>query len=235
MEKDRVLVKDVVFPVFQMKEDFKQSRLIKYMEDESIPASKRLNWLPYFTYFANSFSDINNYILPYEKPANEFEEQINSHAATDAEHNSLINKDMRNLQDKLKDFTFADCLEFLWNDNIKKSRLVAYEIANLTQMASNPLVRYCLIRVIEELGNTFFLVSHNCTAGAIESNYFGNVHLGYEPGHLHGCDPEKFESQTLTVEEAETARYVMQKCYDLFFDMIEEMYDRVQENRFDFD
>jgi hypothetical protein len=27
----------------------------------------------------------------------------------------------------------------------------------------------------------------------------------------------------------------MQKCYDLFFDMIEEMYDRVQENRFDFD
>ena len=42
MDKDKVLVKDVVFPVFQMKEDFKQSRLIKYMEDESIPASKRL-------------------------------------------------------------------------------------------------------------------------------------------------------------------------------------------------
>jgi len=102
-------------------------------------------------------------------------------------------------------------------------------------MASNPLVRYCLIRVIEDLGNTFFLVSHNGTAGAIESNYFGNVHLGYEPGHLHGCDPEKFESQTLTAEEAGTARYVMQKCYDLFFDMIEEMYDRAQENKFDFD
>ena len=43
MGKDKVLVKDVVFPVFQMKEDFKQSRLIKYMEDDSIPASKRLN------------------------------------------------------------------------------------------------------------------------------------------------------------------------------------------------
>jgi len=235
MEKDRVLVKDVVFPVFQMREDFKQSRLIKYMADESVPASKRLNWLPYFTYFANSFSDINNYILPYKEPANEFEEQINSHAATDAEHNSLINKDMRNLQDKLKNFTFADCLEFLWNDNIKNSRLVAYEIANLAQMATNPLVRYCLIRVIEELGNTFFLVSHNCTAGSIESNYFGDVHLGYEPGSLHGCDPKIFESETLTAEEAETARYVMQKCYDLFFDMIEEMYDRAQENRFDFD
>ena len=106
------------------------------------------------------------------------------------------------IQDKLKDFTFADCLEFLWNDNIKKSRLVAYGIANLTEMASNPLVRYCLIRVIEELGNTFFLVSHNCTEGVIESNYFGNVHLGFEPGYLHGCDPEKFESQTLTAEEA---------------------------------
>ncbi len=56
MKKNKVLVKDVVFPVFQMREDFKQSRLIKYMEDESIPASKRLNWLSYFT---NSFSDIN--------------------------------------------------------------------------------------------------------------------------------------------------------------------------------
>ena len=55
MEKEKVLVKDVVFPVFQMKEDFKQSRLIKFMEDESIPASKRLNWLPYFTYFAIHF------------------------------------------------------------------------------------------------------------------------------------------------------------------------------------
>ncbi len=71
--------------------------------------------------------------------------------------------------------------------------------------------------------------------GTIESNYFGSVHLGYEPGHLHGCDPEKFESQTLTSEEAETARYVMHKCYDLFFDMIEEMYDRAQEDKFDFD
>jgi len=235
MDNDKVLVKDVVFPVFQMKKDFMQSRLIKYMQDESIPASKRLNWLPYFAYFANSFSDINNYILPYENPANELEEQINSHAATDAEHNSLINKDMRNLQDKLKDFTFADCLEFLWNDNLKNSRLVAYGIANLTQLASSPLVRYCLIRVIEELGNTFFLVSHNCTVGKIESNYFGNVHLGFEPGHLHGCDPEKFENQTLTTKEAEIAKFVMQKCYDLFFDMIEEMYDRALENKFDFD
>ncbi len=61
MDKDTILVKDVVFPVFQMKGDFRQSRLIKYMEDESIPASGRLYWLPYFAYFANSFSDINNY------------------------------------------------------------------------------------------------------------------------------------------------------------------------------
>jgi hypothetical protein len=44
-----------------------------------------------------------------------------------------------------------------------------------------------------------------------------------------------FESETLTAEEVETARYVMQKCYDLFFDMIEEMYARAQENKFDFD
>ncbi len=39
MTEEIILVKDVVFPVFQMREDFKQSRLIKYMEDESIPAS----------------------------------------------------------------------------------------------------------------------------------------------------------------------------------------------------
>ncbi len=94
-------------------------------------------------------------------------------------------------------------------------------------------MRYCLIRVIEELGNTFFLISHNCTVGKLESNYFGDIHLGFEPGHLHGCDPEKFENQTLAAEEAETARYVMQKCYDLFFDMIEEMYERALEKRFD--
>ncbi len=55
-DREKILVKDVVFFVFQMREDFKQSRLIKYMEDESIPASKRLNWLSYFT---NSFADIN--------------------------------------------------------------------------------------------------------------------------------------------------------------------------------
>ncbi len=60
-----------------------------------------------------------------------------------------------------------------------------------------------------------------------------NVYLGYEYG-IHGCDPEKLESQTLTDEEAETVRYVMRKCNDLFFEIIEEMYDRALENRFDF-
>ncbi len=73
-----------------------------------------------------------------------------------------------------------------------KSRLVAYGMVNLTEMATGQLARYCLIRVIEKQGNTFFLISHNRTAGAIESNYFGDIHLGYEPGGLHDCDPEMF-------------------------------------------
>ena len=34
MDKDTILVKDIVFPVFQMKGDFRQSRFIEYMEDE---------------------------------------------------------------------------------------------------------------------------------------------------------------------------------------------------------
>lgn len=93
--------------------------------------------------------------------------------------------------------------------------------------------------MIEELGNEFFQVSHACSVRGQPSRYFGDIHLGYEPGHLHlAPKPNEalelaaaFESQPLAPDEAEHAWSIMQRCHDLFCVMVEQVYERAAEDR----
>lgn len=227
--------------VATLRASFAQNRLIRHMHDASIPASERLDWAHYFAYFANAFSDINRYILPYAEPRDEFERLINAHAAEDAEHNGLIVRDMRlpHFAAKFGDWRFADCLEFLWSDSLAATRLIAYGIAGLAAEATEPRLRYCLIVVIEELGNEFFEVSHQCDIRGQASGYFGDVHLGFEPGHLHLAPrssealqlAEVFEQQPLDPAQAELAWSIMQRCHDLFVTMVEQVYELAAADR----
>lgn len=234
-------VASVARRVVTLRASFAENPLIRHMHDASIPVTERLDWAHYFAYFANAFSDINRYILPYADPRNELERLINSHSAEDAEHNGLIVRDMRlpYFADKLGQWRFADCLEFLWSDALAATRLIAYGIAGLATEAIDPRLRYCLIVVIEELGNEFFEVSHRCNIRGSASGYFGEVHLGFEPGHLH-LAPQRsdalqlaaaFEQQPLDAVQAELAWSIMRRCHDLFVAMVEQVYELAAADR----
>ncbi|MBO3458025.1 hypothetical protein G7B40_034390 [Aetokthonos hydrillicola Thurmond2011] len=233
-QKHLYQVADVIPLIFCLKKEFEQTKLLKYMQDETISHTRKLDFAPYFAYFVNSFSDLNKYILPYNDTELENDElglkkKLNKHMEEDESHNILFNDDTQLFQVKFNNFSFSDYLTFLWNDNIKNSRLVGFGIAKLTQIASEPRIRYCLIRTIEELGNTFFSISHKCRLDGHESKYFGSIHLGYEPGglHLEGDNEEKFLSQNLTLEEYNLAKSITQECYILFFNFLEEVYDQI--------
>ncbi|KAF3889875.1 hypothetical protein AB0756_04345 [Tolypothrix campylonemoides VB511288_2] len=225
-------VADVIPYIYQLKEEFEKSRLVQYMQQETTPVEERLNFAPYFAYFANSFSDLSAYIIPYENPDTDLKKKINQHTKEDMCHNGLFLQDMQLFEEKFHDFTFTKCLEFLWDEKIKHSRILSFGITKLTYLASEPSLRYCLIRIIEELGNTFFQISHKCKIGERESKYFGHIHLGYEPGHLHVEDEKLFESQKLTSEQYELAKQIVRECFTLFFNMMEEIYERTLERKF---
>ena len=225
-------VSDIIPDILSFKKELEQTKLLKHIQNEANLNTSELDFAPYFAYFANSFSDLNKYILPYNATELEDDElglkkKLNQHMEEDECHNRLFNDDMQLVQSKFNSFTFSDYLNFLWNDNIKNSRVLGFEIAKLTQLASDSRVRYCLIRTIEELGNTFFSISHKCTLNGQESKYFGSIHLGYEPGglHLENNNESEFLNQNLTIEEYSLAKGITQECYTLFFNFLEEVYE----------
>ncbi len=233
-QKDLYKVADIIPFIFSLKKEFGQTKLIQYIEDEKISATDKLKFAPDFAYFVNSFSDLNKYILPYKDTELEIDElglkqKLNNHTREDESHNTLFNDDMLLFENRFHNFSFNDSLIFLWKDNLKNSRLIGFGIAKLTQIALDPRLRYCLIRTIEELGNTFFSISHKCKIGEHESKYFGSTHLRYEPGtlHLEGDDEDIFLSQNLTLEEYKLAQSIVEECYTLFFDFFQEIYENI--------
>ncbi len=231
-QKSLFKVSDVIPGILSFKKELEQTKLLQHIQSETNLNTSELDFAPYFAYFANSFSDLNKHILPYNATELENDElglkkKLNQHMQEDECHNGLFNDDMQLVQSKFNSFTFSDYLNFLWNDKIKNSRVLGFEIAKLTQVASDPRLRYCLIRTIEELGNTFFSISCKCTINGQESKYFGSIHLGYEPGSLHLEDnnESEFLNQNLTLEEYNLAKDITQECYTLFFNFFEELYE----------
>jgi len=231
-QKSLFKVSDIIPDILSFKKELEQTKLLRNIQNETNPNTDGLDFAPYFAYFANSFSDLNKYILHYNATELENDElglkkKLNQHMEEDECHNRLFNDDMQLFQSKFNSFTFSDYLNFLWNDNIKNSRVLGFEIAKLAQVASDPRLRYCLIRTIEELGNTFFSISYKCTVNGQESKYFGSIHLGYEPGglHLEGNNESEFLNQNLTLEEYNLAKGITQECYTLFFNFLEEVYE----------
>lgn len=225
--------------IIDMKKRFAENDFIRYVaKDDKIKSAKA--FLPYMSFFGNSFSDINTMVLPYKDPqGDELKQAINAHSEEDATHLFMLWDDLTHCQDRLEEMgltSFQDTLKFLWSEDMYRTRELGYEMARVAALADKPVQRYCMIRVMEELGQVFLknVASRVELEKGKPSKFLGQHHLDMEDGclqteSLHGCGLDKlfvdleFESE----KDRDMAEYAMHCTYDAFSNMLQCMYDNI--------
>lgn len=230
--------------VRDMKTKFAQNDFLRYVASGS-KVKQAKAFLPYMTFFGNSFSDINTMILPYKNAprSDKLKQAINHHCEEDSTHLYMLWDDLVHCQDRMEELgvtTFQESVKFLWGTRMHRTRELGYEMARLAALADKPLQRYCMIRVMEELGQVFL----KTVAGRVElydgkpSTFLGQHHLDMEDGCLqsesvHGCELDKlfedldFDSQ----DDRDIAEYAMKCTYNAFNNMLQCMYDNMNQDR----
>ena len=271
-------VSSVVEPLIEkMRHDFSQLPLVKHLEqqnnnknsnDNNSKDSKYLMFLPYMTFFVNSFSDINRMILPYQEEDLDdddeeadlypYKEAINQHCYEDSNHMYLLWKDLNIYYDTILAkqgsgiTNFSSSIKLLWDDALSPTRALGYEISKLvgTTITSNKeiIIRYSMIRVMEEVGNVFFEIAagyqmkkkNDDNEDGIPSSYLSHDHLELENGHLqqqgqeaHDDDDEDVltslfnQLQLDTIKEKQQVEIVMKQTYNLFANMLNSVYNNM--------
>lgn len=140
---------------------------------------------------------------------------------------------------------FASSVKFLWDDALYTTRKLSYEASRLVGSIGedNPMYRYAMIRVMEEVGNVFFTtgVGYSLPNG-VPSRYMSHDHLDLENGHLQqeGQDSHHedgldnfFEDRIFANDnEKQIMIGVMVETYQLFEEMLQAVYEGMEASEF---
>jgi hypothetical protein len=260
-------IASVVEPLMQdMRDRFSATPLVRHLRaiQEGDDAATLKSFLPYITFFVNSFSDLNRMVLPYQDPqGDELKLAINEHCVEDSTHMLLLWQDLQAYDATLTEADiggqFSSSVAFLWSDALYHTRRLGYQVARLVGRVEDqdPLVRYAMIRVMEEVGNVFFTTGVGYTLpNGTPSRYMSHDHLDLENGHLqkdngetdtdhneheddeheHGHHNDGLnalfdERYFRNDEEREFVVSVMQETYQLFEDMLLAVYQGMETSK----
>ena len=101
-----------------------QHHFFNYLANKSIPASKRLQFMPYWTFFSMGASDVLDNWIRVRNPQTELEHRINAFIAEDNWHYNFFIHDMDNiLKYTINDFgSYGAILRHIWGDESKAVR-----------------------------------------------------------------------------------------------------------------
>lgn len=169
-------------------ETLAQHHFFKYLANTSIPASKRLQFMPYWTFFSMGASDILDNWIRVRNPQTELEHRINAFIAEDNWHYNFFIHDM----DKILKYTIDDfgsygaILRHIWGDESKAVRMLVYTTAEVTR-SKDPLVTLASFEAMESgLNFLFDSVYDNIfkkEEGFEDMQYFGAMHIDLERSH----------------------------------------------------
>ncbi|MGF1490557.1 MAG: hypothetical protein ACFBSE_25990, partial [Prochloraceae cyanobacterium] len=172
--------------------------------------------------------ELNKDVFRQEPTTDPIQKIINKHTYEDDHHWVWLLEDI----DKLginKTVKFTDALRFLWSEETKRSRRVAYELYRYTFEAS-PIQKLVVIEAVEATGNAFLSVSSKLISELQSNNkedyrYFGGGHLIVDTGHAY-CSPKakKFiESIELTEQDLTKYFQLVEKVFNLMTEFTHEL------------
>ena len=165
-----------------------QHHFFNFMANKSIPADKRLQFMPYWTFFSMGASDILDNWIRVQNPQTELEHRINAFIAEDNWHYNFFIHDMDNiLKYTISDFgSYGAILRHIWGDESRAVRMLVYTTAEVTR-SKDPLVTLASFEAMESGLNFLFDSIYDNIFKEEEEfenmQYFGAMHIDLERSH----------------------------------------------------
>ena len=188
-ESDKVLFREIVADMEEKNVKISQHSFFKWLGDESIPARRRMTFVPYWAYFALSFADVVNTWVYVPNPKNELEERINTYIHEDNFHYNFFLHDVENVLGYTLDRygSFAAVMRHLWGDDSRAVREYIYAWIDCLNKYKDPIITLATFEAIEISVKPLVEVAYNKIFlpefGLKEMQYFGETHVQLEMNH----------------------------------------------------
>lgn len=184
-----VKYQEVIDVISARREIISKHPFFAYLADESISPERRLQFMPYWTYYAMGFADILDSWIRIENPKNELEERVNAFANEDNFHYNFFLHDV----EKVLGYTlerygsYEAVVRQLWSDETKTVRQYYYEWASQVKKYDDPIVTLTTFETSEaglkDIFEVAFTHVHLPEDGLKELKYFGLEHVALEVNH----------------------------------------------------
>ena len=221
-------MKELLALIEQKKQEFAQLPLFDFMQDKSIDPRQRLAFAPCMAPFVMSFGELNKYVFREEPTSDPIQAIINRHTYEDDHHWVWFLGDIRKLGlDQLMNFT--DALRFLWREETKYARRLAYQLYRYSVQA-DPIQKLIIIEATEATANVFLLASTKVAQElqAITQKkylYFGESQLAVDTGHITDSqDSMQFIKDLQLTEETQKETFeLVDKVFEIFTEFTNEL------------
>lgn len=181
--------KEVIDVIEEKREELSHHELFKYLADESIPSAKRMQFVPYWTYFALAAADVLDSWIRIPNPQTELERRVNVFIDEDNFHYNLFIHDVETVlgYTPSRFGSYGAILRHLWGDDSKAVRMLIYAWGSGVKKSSDPMVALASFEAVEaglkDIFETTFNKIFKGKDGFPDLKYFGQAHVDLEVNH----------------------------------------------------
>ena len=182
-------LQDVIDVIEVKRETLSKHKLFEYISDTSVPARKRMQFVPYFGYFAIAGADLLDSWFRIPDPKTELERRVNVFIEEDNFHYNLFLYDMEEVLGYNTDRfgSYSAIMRHLWGDDSKAVRMLVYTWGAVAVKSKDPMVALASFEAVEAgLKHLFESAKEhvfNGENGLPDLKYFGQTHIDFEMNH----------------------------------------------------
>ena len=201
--------------------------LFKFLADESIPASKRIQFAPYWTYFALAAADVLDSWIRIPNPQTDLERRVNVFIDEDNFHYNLFLHDVEIVlgYTPSRFGSYGAILRHLWGDDSKAVRMLIYAWGSGVKKSKDPMVALASFEAVEAGLKDLFEVTYdkifNGKDGYPDLKYFGQTHVEFEVNHTVTSwfkeEDEPFRPLANYEISKETKKFSLEVVEDMFY------------------
>ena len=220
-------LQEVIDYIQEKREVLSQHDFFSFLADTSVPARKRMQFVPYFGYFAIAGADLLDSWFRIPNPQNELERRVNTFIDEDNFHYNLFVTDMEDVlgYNTTRFGSYEAIVRHIWGDDSRAVRMLVYVWGSVVTKTKDPTVYLASFEAVEaclkhlfENANEYIFRGEN---GLPDLRYFGQTHIDFEKNHTltswfkEGDDPFRpLASYQMSKEAKELSLEVVD---DLFY------------------
>lgn len=227
-KEDQTTFQEVIDVIVERREIISKHNFFSLLSDENVPVRKRMQFIPYWTYFAMTFADVVDNWIRIPEPKSELEERINAFANEDNFHYNLFLHDVENVMGYTTDRfgSYAAIMRHLWGDDSKAVRMLLYTWIAVIKNTNDPIVKLASIEAVEaglkDIFEVTFTKVFNGKEGLSELKYFGLTHVELEVNHTQTSWFKEGDKPFRPLATIEISTDIKEKCLSV----VNEMFDR---------